>query len=69
MHCPSLNGGENLRNESALDEAGGSSSERSGKIRDKSSVRDEHFMRFTLVATRHTRDLREKYWLKGLEFM
>ena len=55
--------GEDLRSESALDEAGGSSFERPGEDSPdpgKTSVRDEQFMRFVCGAVRHTRDIDRK---------
>ena len=65
-------GDEEVRSQSASDEAGGSSSERSGEDSSdpgKTSVRKEQFMRFICRAVRHTRDLRGKHWPKGLEFL
>jgi hypothetical protein len=55
--------GEDLRSESALNEAGGSSFERPGEDSPdpgKTSVRDEQFMRFVCGAVRHTRDIDRK---------
>jgi hypothetical protein len=55
--------GEDLRTESALDEAGGSSFEGPGEDSPdpgETSVRDELFMRFICGAVRHTRDFEMK---------
>jgi hypothetical protein len=65
-------GDEEVRSQSALDEAGGSSSERSGEDSSdpgKTSVREEQFMRFICRAVRHTRDSGGKHWPKGLEIL